>query len=316
MLTDLEKSIIKTFAYFDIFNYPLTLSEVWKYLYCPQQTYTLLEVKQTLENSEFLQSRLVRIEGFYAIKGREHTYLLRKQNNNWADRKLAKAVKLARLYRYAPFIKMIAVCNSLAYSNAKHDSDIDLFVITTHGKIWVARFWAVFWVRLFGLRPDDNKRKDTFCFSFFVDEDHLNINNIRLGQHDIYLTYWLQQMLPIYDPEGFYQKLLTANHWYQKYVPNSYANQFVNEVKATRFSKIFSSILAFIFDPPILGKFLRTLYRRFQASIIDRNMQSMVNIDTRIIVNDFMLKFHANDRRDFFYNRWRENIRDLLKNYE
>lgn len=316
MLTDLEKSIIKTLAYFDIFNYPLTISEIWKYLYCPHQSYTLLQVKEVLEQSQFLQSHLVAVEGFYAIRGREHTYLLRKQNNNWADRKLAKAARLARVYRFLPFIKMIAVCNSLAYSNARHDSDIDLFIVASRGKIWLARFWAVFWVRLFNLRPNEQKRRDTFCFSFFIDEAHLDISNVRLGQHDIYLAYWVQQLLPIYDTGGLYAKLLVANSWYKKCLPNSYPNQFVNEVKANKFSQIFSRALAVLFDPPVLGKLLRPLYRRVQVSIIDRNMQAMVNIDTKIIVNDFMLKFHANDRRDFFYHRWRENIRQLINPME
>lgn len=312
MPSDAEKSIIKTLAYFDIFNYPLTLSELWKYLYCPHQKYTLKQLKDILEQSPFLKERLVSIEGFYALKGREHTYLLRKQNNNWADRKFAKVVRLLKIYRFLPFVKMIAVCNSLAYSNARHDSDIDLFVVTSRGKIWLARFWLIFWLRLFNLRPSRQKTRDTFCFSFFVDEDHLDISNIRLGQHDIYLTYWVQQLLPIYDPENFYSKFLAANHWQKKYLPNAYANQFIREIKNTKLALLIQKVLAFIFNPPLLGKILRPLYRRVQASIIDRNMQAMVNVDTRIIINDFMLKFHANDRRDYFYHRWRDSLRQLL----
>lgn len=312
MLTDLEKSIIKTLAYFDVFNYPLTATEIWKWLYRPHSPATLSQVRQALNSSPELQDKISSVEGFYSLKGREHIYLLRKQNNNCAERKFAKVVRLVRLYRYLPFIKMIAVCNSLAYSNAREDSDIDFFVVATRNKIWLARFLAVLLVRVFGLRPSEEKQRDTFCFSFFVGEDHLNIHNIVLGQHDIYSPYWVQQLLPIYDPEGIYQNFLAANQWHKGYLPNSYANQFVHEVKATPLSRTIAKILAFIFDPPILSRGFYGLQRKFQTSIISRNLQEIVNVDTRVIVNERMLKFHANDRREFFYHQWRERVKQLF----
>ncbi|MFA5127168.1 MAG: hypothetical protein WC465_04220 [Patescibacteria group bacterium] len=312
MPSDLEKSISKTLAYFDIFDYPLTATEVWKWLYRPHSPVTLAKVRECLSSGQWLQEKISATEGFYCLKGRENIFLLRKQNNNWAERKFAKVVRLVKFYRYLPFIKLIAVCNSLAYSNARNDSDIDLFVVTSKDKIWLARFWAVLLVQLLGLRQTDKKRKDTFCFSFFIDEDYLNIQSILLGQHDIYSAYWVQQVLPVFDPENIYPKFLAANQWYKEYLPNSYANKFVYEVKATRSSRLASKILGFIFDPPFLSRGLYGLQRKFQSSIIGRNLQQIVNVDTRVIVNEHMLKFHANDRRDFFYHQWRDRVKQLF----
>ena len=71
-MNDLEKAILKTTAFFDVFSYPLTASEIFKWLYNPQQIYTLANIRETLKNSQILKKELATKEGFYYIKGREH----------------------------------------------------------------------------------------------------------------------------------------------------------------------------------------------------------------------------------------------------
>ncbi|MDP2812520.1 MAG: hypothetical protein Q8O32_02405, partial [bacterium] len=70
----LEESIIKTLVFFDIFDYPLTNLELYKWLYRPDKQYSLLQIKLALEQSEFLKNELVSCEGFYSLKNREHLY--------------------------------------------------------------------------------------------------------------------------------------------------------------------------------------------------------------------------------------------------
>ena len=127
-MTNLEKSILKTLIFFDIFDYPLTATEIWKWLYRPGKKYSLSQVRQTLSDSQFLNKKIDSAEGFYGLQGRIHIFLRSKHNNNLAERKFAKAVRLAKLYRFIPFVRMIAIVNSLAYSNAKENSDIDFLV--------------------------------------------------------------------------------------------------------------------------------------------------------------------------------------------
>lgn len=72
MPNTLEQSIIKTLAFFDIFDYPLTLTEIWKWLYKPgkinNENPKLSDVKQALETSKFLQDKVSSVEGFYSLK--------------------------------------------------------------------------------------------------------------------------------------------------------------------------------------------------------------------------------------------------------
>lgn len=316
MPTDLEKSIIKTIAYFDVFNFPLTTLEIWKWLYRPRERYTLQQVRESLDSSSWLKEHLILQEGFFALKNRGHIYLLRKQNNNWAERKFQKTILMVKIFRYLPFVRMVAVCNNLSYSNSRDASDIDLFVISRKNQIWLARFFCLLILKILALRPSDDNRRDKFCLSFFIDESALNLRNIMLGQHDIHFIYWFSQFLPVYDPDQLYDKLLQANTWTRDYLPNAYANDFVKKVEPTFSSLLFGRILSFLVQPPIIAHWLYNQARLFQIKIIDRNMQAMVNIDTRVIINEQMLKFHSNDRRDQYFHEWRDLVKKLLEKYD
>lgn len=312
MRSVIEQSILKTIAFFDVFNYPLTAEEIWKWLYRPGRKVSLLEVKDILDTSQYLQEKLVCTEAFYSLHGREYTYLIRKHHNNLAERKFNRALLLIRFYRYLPFIKMIAICNTLAYSNTSEDSDIDFFVIAQKDKIWVVRFLTIVCVHILGLRPTSKNSRDAFCFSFFISEQVLDIQNIMLHQNDIYTPYWVAQLLPVFERDQTYQNFFQSNTWIQKYLPNVFPNKFTKEVTPHFLSELVSKILAFIFSPIFFGKWFELLYRRIQTNIISRNLKEMINVDTRVIVNEYMLKFHSNDRREIFYKKWRERVHTLI----
>ena len=287
-MTSLEKSILETLAFFDVFSYPLTVSEIWKWLYKPKGRVSFLEVKQALVDSQILKDEVSQIEAFYCLKGKEYTYFRRKQNNNLAEKKFSKAIRLIKLYRLIPFVRMVAICNSLAYSNANEDSDIDFFIITKKGTIWLARFFTVLFVRFLGQRPQQSDTKDAICLTFFVDETNLNLKNICLHSNDIYMPYWIGQLMPVYDPDKLYSKFLEANKWYQQYLPNNYINQFSKQVRETKLSKLAGKIFQFIVSPPIISRWLNTFYRRLQVSIIDY-LLSMYEMDY-VTAGNFIIK--------------------------
>lgn len=315
-MTDLERAIIKTIAFFDVFSYPLTANEILKWLYKPQNKYTLSDIKSILKTSKILKKEIVSKEGFYHIKGRNHIHLRRKQNNNLAERKFRRVVYLAKVYRFIPFVRMMAVCNSLGYSNASEKSDIDLFIISRRGTIWLARFFTILFVKFLGMRPREDNKKDTFCLSFFIDERYLDIENSRMGNDDIYYPYWISNLVPVYNPDGLYEKFLGANDWHKKYLPNSYPNQFSKEIHSNLFSRFFNAISSFIFNPPLLRRWVYNFYRGLQIKIIDKNLKTLINIDTRVIVNEQMLKFYSNDNRELFARKWRDRTHDILDKYK
>jgi hypothetical protein len=169
-------------------------------------------------------------------------------------------------------------------------------------------------IYFFGMRPKNGHIRDAFCLSFFISEDNLNIQRIMISSKDIYSPYWVRQLLPVYNVDNTYQKFLKANKWTEAYLPNAYENKFVKEIKSGRWSKFISKLLGFIICPPFIGRAFNATFRRVQSKIISRNLQSLINVDTRVIIDEQMLKFHSNDRREIFYKKWRDRMHALMDN--
>lgn len=199
---------------------------------------------------------------------------------------------------------MIAVCNTLAYNNSRSQADIDLFIVSRRGRIWQTRFWVAGFLQLFKLRPQATKIQNKFCTSFFVDEDNLNLESLAIS-HDIYLPFWLAQLMPVYD-DGIYQKFLSANAWIKNYLPNSLpiqppARRFVKGVGWLK--RLLEAFFTLWPEP---------WFKNFQLKIIPESLKILANCDSRVVINDGVLKFHGNDRRQLFLEKWQGKMKGLM----
>src|SRR3989339_2255006 len=95
-MTPLEKSILSTISYFDIFDFPLTLMEIWKWLWSDREphVFRLDEIRETLEESGYLQKRLGAQGGFYFLTGREGIIQTRLERYSLAELKYHKAKQM------------------------------------------------------------------------------------------------------------------------------------------------------------------------------------------------------------------------------
>lgn len=304
----LEKAILDTVAYFDIFAYPMTLIEIWKWL-CFEEAdgagISLDKIKEVLDNSEKMKSLIDNKWGFYFFKNREQIVELRRERYNLAEEKFRKALRVARFLKLAPGLKMIGVCNSLAWGNASDESDIDLFIVTEKNKIWSARFWTVVFLKIFRLRPKKDKTKDKICLSFFVDEEHLNMESLAIQNQDIYLIYWINQVVPIFDKDGVYQKFLESNEWIKKFLPNVFNNEGSERRQVSKNS--FSIRSGKQAKDGFAEKFLRGL----QYKILPKKIKEIANQNSDVVIKDGILKFHRNDRRREYREKWLQKIKFL-----
>lgn len=316
-MNDKEKGILKAIIYFDIFDFPLAIFEVWKYFYSPSpleglwrinsndQKISLLEIQEILEKSEALKDIIDRENGFYFLKGRGNIIKTRLERYNLAKRKFRRAKKIIKILSFIPFIRLIAVCNTLGYSNAQEESDIDLFIVTDKNRIWTARFWSALILKLFGLRPTKTMAKDKICLSFFVSLDHLNLDDLTLKPEDIYFDYWLNQLAPIYDAGDIYSRFIENNKWVLNFLPNS-INYQVNWRRETKLGLIGRAIKQlkekfFSFIP-------EKIFEKIQLEALPLNLKKLANLDTRVVINSQVLKFHGNDRREEFGRIFKEKF--------
>lgn len=309
-LTPLHKAIVRTLAYFDVFDYPLTLVQCRKWLIADKEDLDRPTMSNVLDalTSAPLTDLVREKDGFYFLGDREAIMEERLQRALWADRKYARARRVIRLLTFLPFIRMIAVVNTLAISHSRDASDIDLFIVTTAKRVWTARFWSAVALKLLRLRPEE-ARRDGVCLSFFIDERHLDIEHLRLSESDMYLAYWVDQIVPAYDPGNHAAAFRNANQWIMRSLPMSYG---VQPIRARRVTETFMSWLIRgaieIVHAWKLGAALERLYRRIQLHMLPETLQTMANNDSRVVVSDTLLKFHTNDRREQFARSWIERV--------
>ena len=117
--------------------------------------------------------------------------------------------------------------------------------------------------------------------------------------------------MPIYNQDYLYEKFMKANDWYKKYLPNGYNNEFMAEVKETYLSRFYNIIINALFSIPFISQYVHNILRKIQILIISHNLKSLVNLNTKVIVNNQMLKFHDNDRREIFFKQWKEKLNKL-----
>ncbi|MBI4090530.1 MAG: hypothetical protein HY422_00735 [Candidatus Komeilibacteria bacterium] len=305
----LEKSILRTIVFFDLLNYPLTSTEVWRWLYrpaVPTQERTLGKVADALEHSEALSNHIGRVEGFYHLKGRESIVPERKRRNNRVDHQMRKTVRMTKLLRCVPWVRMIAAYSSLAIGNVKETSDIDLLIVARKNTIWLTRFFTVGILKILRKRPDARTTQDRFCLSFFITDDALNVERGAFGADDIGYQYYMLILLPIYDPDKLLPKFRRANPWLAQTFPNSpEADTFTFPVARPVWLLALHRSIDIITWPFFNGIF-SDWYCNMQLRILPEKLKSIANIDSRVIISDTMLKFHDKDTRHELRKKWLE----------
>jgi hypothetical protein len=200
----LESAILETLAYSDIFEYPLHLNELYRYL--PLCT----DVEQLLPVLNSLDGLLGKKDDFYFLAGREKIVEIRKQREAHSQKLLHQALTYGWMLGSLPFIRMVALTGSLAVMNSTKDADFDYMLVTAPNRVWTARAFALLLNRVtrsFGHR---------LCPNLIVSE-----NALAWSTHDLYSARELCQMKPI-TGIGTYRILMKENEWIKDFLPNAF----------------------------------------------------------------------------------------------
>ncbi len=290
MPTALEQSLFRALAYFAYFRYPLTTMELWKWCDVPETS--IVGIDETIQSSVWLREKGVRSDhGFFGVGDVGSWRAERIHRVTDALRKSRRAERFVRFASIFPWIKMIAVCNSLAFSFTNTESDIDLCIVTQRGRIWSTRLLLTGVLALMRARPGE-REKDPLCLSFFIAEDRLDLSLVKIGPEDPYLLYWIATLSPVLDRDETCAKLHAANAWIRPNVP-----------RVQRVQKAQSYVVAAPSRIPNIS-WIEPYAERFQRSRFPTVLRSMMNQDSRVVVTDSMLKFHHNDRRQEILNAY------------
>ncbi len=198
-------SILKTLGYFDIFHYPLTREEIKTFLSAAadDDLFDQWLAELTTERSIYY------FNGFYSLHNNPLLAYRRKQGNERAAGLLIKGNRIGRFLYQFPFVRAVGISGSLSKNFADEKADIDFFVITKTGRLWIARTL----MHLFKKLTFFTGQQHFFCMNYYIDEKSLLLN-----QQNIFTAIEVKTLLPV-SGEKTMQHFFTANQWAGKWLP-------------------------------------------------------------------------------------------------
>ena len=193
-------------VYHDIFDYPLTLTELIKW-----------EAGVPLAPEVAIGSK----NGFFFIASKEGQVLKRLMRKRVSARKFEIARRAGSLLGIIPWIKLVGITGALAMENADDAADIDLLIVTRRGTLWLSRLLALFMLLAVGFpirRFGQKEQKDKLCLNMWLDESELSWP---AKDRNPYTAHEIAQIVPLVNKRKTFESLIFANRWLKRFWPNA-----------------------------------------------------------------------------------------------
>lgn len=276
------EAIILVIAFFDLFDFPLTVSEIWENT---GRQISLSEIIKLLKQTDKIEEK----NGFYFLRGRSEIMAIRRARYFFSERKVRIARRFAYLFSLCPFVQVVALANSLGFYNLRRESDLDFFIITSPGKIWLSRLYCTGLAKILACRPTEKVKQDRVCLSFYVSADHLNLDKLRLEGGDPYFDYWRQHLFLLYNKNRIYEKFLAANN-------------LINNPPVTLIPPVSANI-----------GLVEKVAQKLQLRLLPNNLRVLANQSEGVVINNQVIKLYRRDRRRYFSNLYGNKIAEIFK---
>ncbi len=298
-MSPLHQAILNTLAYFDLFEYPLTAMEVWRWLYAPgmgpQNFEKVLGELDSLLEEKKIESK----NGFYFLPDRAVILRVRQERYALSFYKYRRARRFGKILSLLPGVWMVALGNTMAWRHARSSSDIDFFIVAEEGRLWSVRFFCVLIAAMLRVRPTKSASADAFCLSFFASASALNLRSLAI-EEDIYLPYWALSIVPLYDAGGVFERFKAANNWVLSNLPNSFFRE--PAVTAGRGPSI-----------PSLPLLVENILKKLQLYLLPQDIFKKASLgNTEVLLSEQYLKFHTDDRRVIIRDTWMAKCKKIL----
>jgi len=195
-------SVFHTLAYADVFDYPLTAGEVYRYLTSTKAPFE--DINQALAD----ETLFARVGEYFTLRGREEIVETRNRRAEIAARLWPKAVRYGRMIAILPFVRMVAVTGSLAMNNTEEGKDVDYMIVTAPNRLWTCRALSLLVARVAKLEGVN------LCPNYLV-----TTHAMKLKERSLYVAHELAQMIPLSGME-IYGEMHRLNDWIADYLPN------------------------------------------------------------------------------------------------
>lgn len=220
-MNQLESAILKTLSYSDIFDYPLTADEVFRYLISdlPPQSFSFNSLAAAL--SDLIQfQKIIQHDDYFALNHRQQLFTVRSRRALISQKKLHFAQTIADKLTKLPHVLGIFVTGNLSMRNAEQSDDIDLLILTRGHHLWTTRFLITLYLEYLGIRrrPNDySAYQDQICANMYLDETTLSLPQ---SKRNLYTAHEVAQAQPLINKASVYERFLTENSWIKLFLPN------------------------------------------------------------------------------------------------
>lgn len=286
-----EKLIIKTLLYSDIFDFPLSEKEIWKYLISEKN----VSEKHFTNKIKKINSVVFRKNGYLFTTDRENIVKKRLRRMEGSKIKLEYARRIIRKLFLVPTVMFVGISGNLSMLNSEKNDDIDIFVIVKKNKIWITRFFLIAMLKFIrayrkrGEREESNK----FCLNMLIDQTGLKLSS---SFQNLYTAHEVSQLMPIRQRRGLYKKFIDSNSWITNFLPN-----VKQEIKKREIENHEDSLFEKLFSVFLQIPFFEFFARAFQLYLINKNITS------ETVKNNF-LAFHPRDYKSEILLKYNKSL--------
>jgi hypothetical protein len=180
------------------------------------------------------------------------------------------------------------------------ESDIDLFIVSDPGRLWLVRGLATLTLQVLGVRRYGDIIVGRFCLSFFATTQGMDLSTIAIPR-DVYLREWGRSLKPIWSHANGYSEFLRVNSEFLG------AMSHEEDRENRRFCVESIKTLSIIGSSSKLVWVLRTAWVAI-LNIGEALFRGIIRLHTLreyerlgkpwgVIISDDILKFHPDDRR-------------------
>lgn len=191
--------------YFDVFSYPLSRNEVFAYAGVSNDMQA--EVAGML-NTLVKEGHIRYHEGFYFVNGDESLIDRRLKGNRRARQRMRDARRYSRIIACFPYVRGVFLSGSISKEFMAERDDIDYFIVTEPDRLWISRSLLILFKKVFLFNSYRN-----FCINYFVDTQHLRIN-----EQNQFVATEIATTIPTYNL-ALHREFLDANAWTSDYYP-------------------------------------------------------------------------------------------------
>jgi hypothetical protein len=233
-----ERNIIRVLLYFDIFQYPITLDEIERFMPLPP-----LRVAES--TSLLLDANMIyKLNNYYGVQNNLALATRRDAGNQLAEKKLKTANRFSKIVAAIPFVRAVMLSGSISKGYMDAKSDIDYFIITSPGRLWFVRSALALFRRVFLLNSHKN-----LCTNYFIDT-----NGLEIPEKNLFSAIELTTLRPTYG-HHWVREFHQANSWVFDFLPNQ---KLPSPIDANP-SHLLKPVMEKIFSLKVLDRLERTI---------------------------------------------------------